>query len=38
MTQQLQDELMVIDQKIKRAERLIEEKQMKIERLQRKKR
>ena len=36
MTQHLQDEIMVIDQKIKRVEKLIEEKQMKIERLQRK--
>ena len=37
MTQQLQDEIHAIDMKIKRAERLIEEKTMKIERLQRKK-
>jgi len=34
--QHIQDEILVIDQKIKRAEKLIEEKQMKIERLQRK--
>lgn len=36
MTQHLLDEIKVIDQKIQRAEKLIEEKQMKIEHLQRK--
>jgi len=36
MTQHILDDIKVIDQKIQRAEKLIEEKQMKIERLQRK--
>ena len=37
MTQVLADEITLIDMKISRAERFIEEKQMKIERLQHKK-
>ena len=37
MTQHIQDEIHAINMKIQRAERLIEEKNMKIERLQRKK-